>query len=298
MEFNEKLKELRIKSKLTQEELAEQLHISRQSISKWEQGINEPNIEMLKKLSDIFGVTLNELLDTEDKIEMTKKEKSMVVESKLFLGNVALAAFTVLLSFVLIRMMPYTVPMHYDLAGRITRYGSKWETLIFLVITLIVLGSSALIHFSYSKKKFMKDTDIGFIPTQIILLVAQVVFAGIYIGMALKGTPEVKKIIIPTLAGIFTAAFIILSIFSAPFFNQKRNAVFGFRTNFTLSNDEGWYKVNRFQSYSGLLFSSIAFIITIITFQDWNLYLIGLILISVIPTLIYHEVLRKKLRNK
>lgn len=298
MEFNEKLKELRIKSKLTQEELAEQLHISRQSISKWEQGINEPNIEMLKKLSDIFGVTLNELLETEDKIEMTKKEKSMVVESKLFLGNVALAAFTVLLSFVLIRMMPYTVPMHYDLAGRITRYGSKWETLIFLVITLIVLGSSALIHFSYSKKKFMKDTDIGFIPTQIILLVAQVVFAGIYIGMALKGTPEVEKIIIPTLAGIFTAAFIILSIFSAPFFNQKRNAVFGFRTNFTLSNDEGWYKVNRFQSYSGLLFSSIAFIITIITFEDWNLYLIGLILISVIPTLIYHEVLRKKLRNK
>ena len=298
MEFNEKLKELRIKSKLTQEELAEQLHISRQSISKWEQGINEPNIEMLKKLSDIFGVTLNELLETEDKIEMTKKEKSMVVESKLFLGNVALAAFTVLLSFVLIRMMPDTVPMHYDLTGKITRYGSKWETLIFLVITLIVLGSSALIHFSYSKKKFMKDTDIGFIPTQIILLVAQVVFAGIYIGMALKGTPEVEKIIIPTLAGIFTAAFIILSIFSAPFFNQKRNAVFGFRTNFTLSNDEGWYKVNRFQSYSGLLFSSIAFIITIITFQDWNLYLIGLILISVIPTLIYHEVLRKKLRNK
>ena len=39
----------------------------------------------------------------------------------------------------------------------------------------------------------MKDTDIGFIPTQIILLVAQVVFAGIYIGMALKGTPEVEK---------------------------------------------------------------------------------------------------------
>ena len=41
----------------------------------------------------------------------------MVVESKLFLGNVTLAAFTVLLSFVLIRM-PYTVPMHYDLAGK------------------------------------------------------------------------------------------------------------------------------------------------------------------------------------
>ncbi len=298
MEFNEKLKELRIKNNLTQEDLAEKLHISRQSISKWEQGINEPNIEMLKKLSVIFDVSINELLAEEEKNVTTKEEKNRARERKLFLGNIALTIFMVLLSIVLLRMMPDKVPMHYDFAGEITRYGSKWETLLFLAITLIATGASIMIHSSYSKNKYVKDMETGFIPTQIILIIAQIAFAGIYVWMAFKSMSDIEKVIIPSLVGIFNSAFVVLSIFSAPIFNKKRNPLFGFRTHFTFTSDEGWYKVNRFQSYSGFIASSIAFIITIITFQEWNVYLIGLIIVSIIPTLIYHEILRKKIAKK
>ena len=49
MELNEKLKELRIRSNMSQEQLAEQLHVTRQTVSKWEQGINQPDIYTLKK---------------------------------------------------------------------------------------------------------------------------------------------------------------------------------------------------------------------------------------------------------
>ena len=45
MEFNEKLQQLRKKSGLTQEQLAEQLYVSRTAISKWESGKGYPNIE-------------------------------------------------------------------------------------------------------------------------------------------------------------------------------------------------------------------------------------------------------------
>ena len=49
MKFNEKLKFLREKRGYTQEEIAHKLNISRQSISKYENGINEPDIETIKK---------------------------------------------------------------------------------------------------------------------------------------------------------------------------------------------------------------------------------------------------------
>lgn len=53
------LKILRKKKKLTQREIAEALHISQTSVSKYERGESEPDIEMLIKLSDFFGVTID-----------------------------------------------------------------------------------------------------------------------------------------------------------------------------------------------------------------------------------------------
>lgn len=54
MEFNEKLRQLRIGKNLTQEQLAEQLYVSRTAISKWEGGKGYPNIESLKCISKFF----------------------------------------------------------------------------------------------------------------------------------------------------------------------------------------------------------------------------------------------------
>ena len=56
------IKELRKKQGMTQKELAEQLHVSFQAVSKWENGIALPDISYLPKLSDIFGVSTDVLL--------------------------------------------------------------------------------------------------------------------------------------------------------------------------------------------------------------------------------------------
>ena len=58
MEFNEKLQQLRTGKNLTQEQLAEQLYVSRTAISKWESGKGYPNIESLKCISKFFSVTI------------------------------------------------------------------------------------------------------------------------------------------------------------------------------------------------------------------------------------------------
>lgn len=62
MAFPEKLKALRLKNKLTQEELGEKLYLSRTSISSYEIGKNEPNIEAIIAISDLFKISIDELL--------------------------------------------------------------------------------------------------------------------------------------------------------------------------------------------------------------------------------------------
>ena len=62
MTFGEKLKKLRTEAHLTQDELAENLFVSRTAISKWESDRGYPNIESLKSIAKFFSVTLDELL--------------------------------------------------------------------------------------------------------------------------------------------------------------------------------------------------------------------------------------------
>ena len=56
------LNELRVKNKLSQEKLAEKLGLSRQSISKWEQGYALPDTDNLLKLSELYGISVDTLL--------------------------------------------------------------------------------------------------------------------------------------------------------------------------------------------------------------------------------------------
>ena len=66
MEFREKLQLLRTNMKLSQEELANKLDISRQSITKWENGQSFPDIQNLIQLSEIFKVSIDRLVKEND----------------------------------------------------------------------------------------------------------------------------------------------------------------------------------------------------------------------------------------
>jgi len=65
MSFAENLKQLRKVRQLSQEELAEILDVSRQAVSKWEQGIGYPEVEKLLLLSSKLNISLDSLMDTE-----------------------------------------------------------------------------------------------------------------------------------------------------------------------------------------------------------------------------------------
>lgn len=79
MKFYEKLIILRKKALLSQEELAEKLDVTRQTISKWELGQSKPDIDKLQMMSKLFEVDVNTLtnedISLEDKAE-TKEDKN------------------------------------------------------------------------------------------------------------------------------------------------------------------------------------------------------------------------------
>lgn len=75
MNFNEKLKELRIQKGLTQEELAEALFVSRTAISKWESGRGLPSIDSLKAIADYFGLTIDELLTSRQVLTIAEEDR-------------------------------------------------------------------------------------------------------------------------------------------------------------------------------------------------------------------------------
>ena len=69
MKFGDKLSELRRKEGLSQEELGYKLNVTRQTISKWELGQANPELDNLKEISKLFNVSLSQLIDDEVAIE-------------------------------------------------------------------------------------------------------------------------------------------------------------------------------------------------------------------------------------
>lgn len=80
MEFNNKLYELRKQKGLSQEELANKMNVSRQTVSKWELGDSTPDMEKLIGLSDLFDISLDELvLGKEGKVQAQESKTSDIV---------------------------------------------------------------------------------------------------------------------------------------------------------------------------------------------------------------------------
>src|SRR5574344_1601597 len=79
MKFSEKLQTLRKDKKLSQEQLAEMLDVSRQSVSKWESNQSYPKKDKLLAICKIFHVTLEELTNDDiSELSINAKQKNMV----------------------------------------------------------------------------------------------------------------------------------------------------------------------------------------------------------------------------
>lgn len=112
MNLPKRLAELREEKKLTQAQLAEQMNVSRQTVSRWEFGEVAPSVENLKKLSELYGVSVDDLLSDGPTPPEPQKERQDPHPAKFYRGIIALL-------LVIIVLLTMTIVMGY--------FSRKWE---------------------------------------------------------------------------------------------------------------------------------------------------------------------------
>lgn len=129
MEIGKKLKNARIEAGLTQEKAAEKIDVSRQTISNWENEKSYPDIISVIALSDLYSVSLDELLKGDQKMAEHLEESTNVVKSnKKLTGAILLNIILMILMIALNMLLPE---------------GTYYLVIVFCVV---IMSSSALLY--------------------------------------------------------------------------------------------------------------------------------------------------------
>jgi transcriptional regulator with XRE-family HTH domain len=156
MSLSKKILELRKAGNLSQEQLAEKIRVSRQSISKWESGETIPEIERIIELSKVFGVSTDYLLLSGEVEELTnrteqleKQQEGLRVEfgkQQLRIQRVlsTLLAYAIALSIFAFLHLPY-ISNFLDVED----FRIVWLSVILLIATAVAIGKNMTITRRY-----------------------------------------------------------------------------------------------------------------------------------------------------
>ena len=169
MKFADKMLDLRKKSGLTQEELAEKLAVSRQAISRWEMGLAVPDASNLLQISQLFKVTVDYLINDEyscdEDIPIVKsKEESLSREMKKVPAMIKSTLIGLAISVILALLL---FPFHAELPV--------------LVIPIIALPFPAF-YFSVFYKELKSLKLIGITSAVLLLAVNVITMIGFWIS--------------------------------------------------------------------------------------------------------------------
>ena len=82
------IKKLRKDNNLTQDELAKKLGVTYQAVSKWENGKSIPDIAILKTISELFNVNIDELLEGNVKNKKKINKKIFIITTMMMIQNI------------------------------------------------------------------------------------------------------------------------------------------------------------------------------------------------------------------
>ena len=190
MQIGEKIKHYRIKQKLTQEQLANKLFVSRKTISSWETGRSLPGISTLVELSSIFNISTDELLKNDEQINehFKNQEKAMIrinyVELVLYiilfiltiLSYLRLFGVHVFINFVNAYTLFFSI-LYLAIFTDWQRFKIR-KKLVFLLISffiIFIVNSSTLLFNKYLLTLFSTDPVENMASTIAILLLILIV---------------------------------------------------------------------------------------------------------------------------
>ena len=165
---------------ITQQELADKLNYSDKSISKWERGEGVPDIYILKQIADLYGITVNDLIETNfTKVSNTNKKKNHILiclESIGLVWLVATIAFSILKIIFdqnnrIYYLFLYAFPVSFLILYIFNRIWFRKNYINFISVSLMFW--TALFSFCWSIKDILSNYGVFFligIPFQIIVI--------------------------------------------------------------------------------------------------------------------------------
>ena len=214
------LKQCRKEKNLTQEQLAEKFEVSARTVSRWETGINMPDLSILVQLAEYYDVEMRELLDGERSQTMNKEMKETldkvvvyegwVKQKALKAGNLAFASMFVIGVLAIIIQMLLTVDIRLVLG----------ETATALIGG--ILYASIMVYNGIWDKCLPKSATIwrDFFTSVIFAGIFTVIYGVCLFRMGATET-QITRLALGFLIGIIIVAFIILRLLA--FINRKRN---------------------------------------------------------------------------
>lgn len=317
MNYSEQIKKLRTDIGMSQEDLAGMLCVTRQTVSKWEQGINEPDIDTLKKLSEIFGVTVDEIVGTDYTAEKSicrdqSPSKLQRAGKALLVTNVLLAVFCMIAAVVLWNfvLLPKDLTLSLNLYiqngdfrqlsptpiadDTISILEKNSASLLFIPTFAVICGLSFAV--CAITKRFFKAR----IATLSVLLAAQITLCATMFAIQLAHAELINQIYLMPMIMCLAADIVAVAGAACHPRLLPPNELMGVRTDFTMQNAEAWRKVNTLLAYA-LPSCCVVFLtaVTLTSATNKVFLLVGIGVTLLAPTaavLIYHEILRKRAR--
>ena len=204
-----------------------------------------------------------------------------------------IAALCLFVTLLVLRELPAVIPAHYDFAGNVTRYGSKYELLILPVVLLLVSFGSRflLLHFHRKAEQAESDKERQAAAANAkvlgMVILSQTVILSCIQGLLLYNTVIAlrRESFLSTVAGeklMTVLCGTLLLVLGDILPKCRRNGMVGFRLPWTKYNDITWQKSNRFAGRMLVAAGALGIVSTVFAPKGYGMFLLSIYIMAAI----------------
>lgn len=204
-----------------------------------------------------------------------------------------IAALCLFVTLLLLRELPAEIPAHYDSAGNITRWGSKYELLILPVILLLISFGSRFLLLHLRRKAEQAGSDkerqaaAANAKVVVIVIFSQTLILSCIQGVLLYNTVFALRgeSFLSTFAGEKLLTILCGSLLLVPgniLPKCRRNGMVGFRLPWTKYNDITWQKSNRFAGRMLVAAGALGIVSTVFAPKGYGMFLLSIYIMAAI----------------
>ena len=204
-----------------------------------------------------------------------------------------IAALCLFVTLLVLRELPAEIPAHYDFAGNVTRYGSKYELLILPVLLLLVSFGSRFLLLHLRRKAEQAGSDkerqaaAANAKVVVIVIFSQTLILSCIQGVVLYNTVLALRgeSFLSTFAGEKLLTILCGSLLLVPgniLPKCRRNGMVGFRLPWTKYNDITWQKSNRFAGRMLVAAGVLGIVSTVFAPKGYGMFLLSVYIMAAI----------------